>query len=119
MGSGDQKLRKSWSMDVAFLLDQDILCFFTCANDYMDVPGDLKVMQQHNARFLLEPCACPFAAMTVLVAEGPDSHCTTQANSFVYAVRGKQQPAQKSEAVAASVGTAGSAKQTSAAAPVK
>ena len=89
MGSGEKKLQESWAADVAFLLDQDILCLFTCANDYMDVPGERRVMQKHNACFLLEPCACPFAAMTVLVPEGPHSHCTTQANSFVYAVKGR------------------------------
>jgi hypothetical protein len=90
MGSGDQKLQASWSTDVAFLLDQDILCLFTCANDYMDVPGEVRVMQQHQARFMIAPCPCPFAAMTVLVPEGSQSHCTTQANSFAYAVKGRQ-----------------------------
>lgn len=89
MGSGDQKLKDSWATDVAYLLDQDVPCFFTCANDYMDVPGEIQVMQRHRARFLMQPCPCPFAAMTVLVPEGPDSLCTTHANSFVYAVKGR------------------------------
>lgn len=90
MGSGDQKLQDSWSKDVAFLLDQDILCLFTCANDYMDVPGEMKVMQGHGACFLMEPCSCPFGAMSVFVPEGDDKSLTTQANSFVYAVKGRK-----------------------------
>ena len=106
MGSGDRKLQDSWSADVAFLLDQDVLCLFTCANDYMDVPGEREVMNKHDARFLLEPCTCPFAAMTVLVPEGPHSHCTTQANSFVYAVKGRlhKQPGHEGKTTKASNG---------------
>jgi hypothetical protein len=89
MGSGDKALQASWSKDAAFLLDEDILCLFTCANDYMDVPGEVKVLQHQRAHFLLEPCPCPFAAMTVLVPE-TQSMQTTQANSFVYAVKGRR-----------------------------
>lgn len=111
MGSGDKKLQDSWATDIAFLLGQDIPCLFTCANDYMDVPGEVKVLQEHNARFLMEPCSCPFGCMTVLVPEGPDSQYTTQGNSFVYAVKGRQEPVQKGKATKACTGDGCKAQQ--------
>jgi hypothetical protein len=90
LGSGDNALRESWLPDVKYLLDLDIPCIFTCANDYMDVPGEVDVMRQARANFLLQPCPNPFGAMTILVAEGEgNSECTTQANAYVYAVKGR------------------------------
>lgn len=88
MGSGDAALKASWAPDLQYLLEAGFPCIFTCANDYMDVPGEMEIMLREEARFLLQPCRNPFAAMTTF---RPEDHPKeeTQANSFVYAVMGR------------------------------
>lgn len=88
MGSGDTALKAAWAPDMQYLLDLNIPCILTCANDYMDVPGEMEIMQREKARFLLDPCRNPFAAMSTYRPEDNPSE-ETQANAYVYVVMGR------------------------------
>lgn len=88
MVSGDARLRASWLPDLQLLIDQQLLAIFTCANDYLDLAGERKLMQDLGAQDKLYPRRCPFAAASVLHPEGR-RECWNQANSFVYAIQGR------------------------------
>ena len=104
MASGDARLRASWLPDLQLLLDQQLLAIFTCANDYLDLAGERKLMQDLGAQYKLYPRRCPFAAASVLHPEGR-RECWNQANSFVYAIQGRA----NAKAAAPLDSTAGSA----------
>jgi hypothetical protein len=88
MASGDHALRVSWSTDIQYLLDTNLLAIFTCANDYLDLAGERKTMEDLFANYVLYPRRCAFAAMSVFHPVGRKD-AWNQANSFVYAIQGQ------------------------------
>lgn len=73
-GSGYEPLMISWAQDIVQLLDLRYPIFFTQANDFSDLKGELKVFEvvfQQKVKFTLPPEDNPFRAMTHYQGEGP------------------------------------------------
>lgn len=66
-GSGYDVLVESWSCDLIKLIDLRYPVFFTQANDFSDLRGEMKVFEvlfQNKVRMLMQPEENPFRAMT-------------------------------------------------------
>ncbi|KAL3902520.1 MAG: hypothetical protein SGPRY_012036, partial [Prymnesium sp.] len=89
MGSGLYPLMSSWLPDLLSLLHCGMVAIFSCANDYSDLKGELKVWQLLHANLILPPTPNPFKAATV-VREDARERCEWSCSScFVYAICGR------------------------------
>jgi hypothetical protein len=89
MGSGLFPLMKSWLPDLLVLLRGGFVAIFSCANDYSDLRGELKVFHTMlRANVVLPPRRNPFKAATV-VRESEAALCEWSCSScYLYAVQG-------------------------------
>lgn len=88
-GSGDAGLRASWVPELEFLLEHNLGIIVSCANDYLDLKGEQKVLKRLGARVVVAPKESPFNAVTEAQGEEGREGSWSCANSFVYAVRGR------------------------------
>lgn len=89
-GSGDDRLKASWIVDLKRLLDLELLAMFTCANDHSDLAGERQIMEGTlDAKYVLYPRRSPFSAVTTTHAPGRQADTWACANSFVYAIKGR------------------------------
>jgi len=82
----------SWIEDLASLTELGAPVFFTCANDYADASGELRVMANLlGARFAVLPRENPFSFATTLLDEDatPGDHSRwSRGNALWYSVQG-------------------------------
>lgn len=87
--SNHYELLWSWLPDLQWLIESQLPLFFTCANDYGDVRGEVAVMKALGAKFIIPPQENKFSFATTLVGEeGSSDKHYSRGNSFFYAVSG-------------------------------
>ena len=84
--------------DLAEMLRREMVCIFTCANDYSDLKGELLVFQLLGAQLVLKPQRSPFKAATIVRAPGSEKSANggvewSCSSCFLYAVRGRTEGA--------------------------
>lgn len=95
-GSQRFDLLQSWLPDLYFLTSTSLPLFFTCANDYADLQGEIKVMYHIlGAKFVARGEENPFSYASTFIPpeKDPTSSAGTESNysrgnSFWYAVQG-------------------------------
>lgn len=98
MGSGLYPLMQSWLPDLTEMLRREMVCIFTCANDYSDLKGELLVFQLLGAQLVLKPQRSPFKAATIVRAPSSEKSANggvewSCSSCFLYAVRGRTEGA--------------------------
>lgn len=87
-GSGSKELLESWCSDLKFLAAAQLPCFFTCANDYSDLRGEILVLQKLvGCQFIMKPKRNPFH-MALTTMDHENQALWSCGNSFVYAFKG-------------------------------
>lgn len=94
-GSGIDSVMAGWALDLHAALDTGYLAFFTCANDYADLKGELALHVALKSREALQSRKNPFPGMVIVngpVAsrdkDGNEVMHWYRANDSLYAVRG-------------------------------
>mmetsp|Transcript_13282 Transcript_13282/g.31192 ORF Transcript_13282/g.31192 Transcript_13282/m.31192 type:complete len:131 (-) Transcript_13282:241-633(-) len=82
-----------WAPDLSAALQRGYLAFFSCANDYSDLRGEVAMHELLGSRRVLPPRKNPFHAMSIVTEPIPDGATVRsgewcRANFFIYAVRG-------------------------------
>ncbi|KAG8471158.1 hypothetical protein KFE25_009579 [Diacronema lutheri] len=93
-GSGIEDVMVGWAPDLRAALLRGFLGFFTCANDYSDLRGELALHELLGANVVLPASRSAFPAMVVTRepartgADGREAVHWSRSSSFLYAVRG-------------------------------
>ena len=93
-------LLMQWLPDLYFLTGTKMPLFFTCANDYADLSGEVALMQHiMGSTFIVPPGRNPFSFASTLVPPGKESSTNDKdyscGNSFFYGVQGHDKSRRK------------------------
>jgi len=90
-GFGTVPLVDSWVKDLEYILDSNLRCVFTQANDYSDLRGELVVLRSlFEAQFVLGPLKNPFHMAMTACEKDPYTSPWSCGNSYMYIVQGRR-----------------------------
>jgi hypothetical protein len=90
-GSGIESVMVGWAPDLVRVLEAGYLAIFTCANDYSDLQGELRLFDLLGAAHVMEPTRNAFPCAVVSLGEEIERGKLrewSRGNSFMYAVKG-------------------------------
>ncbi|EKX45429.1 hypothetical protein GUITHDRAFT_108696 [Guillardia theta CCMP2712] len=96
--TGDMQLLKSWYPDLLRVSESGMKAAFTCANDYIDVVGEMRVHEEMiKSRIVAVPQLNPYHSGSTFVGEAGKEGSWFSGNYCFYVIQGRERSDDREE----------------------